>query len=187
MEVYWGRPDRLCIDLEGKRSRLSIPAELEKGRRDRLLPVTADFAEFLLATEGAARRGPVFRPLMPSGNRANTDRAGRIISLMGELARVVVHTHAKTGKVKFASAHDLRRSFGTRWARRVPMAVLMQLMRHESIQTTSAYYVDLNGDEIAEDLYRDFGRAGTVFGTVSPAGADFGARGNAANVYENKI
>ena len=64
------------------------------------------------------------------------------------------------------------RPFGTRWARLAPTAVLMQLMRHESIQTTNAYYVDLNADEIAEDLYRDFGRAGTVSGTVAPAVED---------------
>jgi integrase len=160
--LYWDRPDRLHIDLTGRRPRLSIPGELEKGHRDRLLPITPDFASHLLATEDAARRGPVFRPLMPSGNRANPDQAGRMISLMGELAGVKVHTHVKTGKVKFASAHDLRRSFGTRWARRVPTAVLMLLMRHESIQTTNAYYVDLDTDEIAEDLYRVSGQADTV-------------------------
>ncbi|MGA2035746.1 MAG: site-specific integrase [Thermoguttaceae bacterium] len=170
LELYWNRPDRLCIDLTGRRPRLSIPAELEKGNRDRLLPITPDFAEFLLTTDPAARRGPVFRPLMPSGNRANADRAGRMISLLGELAGVKVHAHAKTGKVKYASAHDLRRSFGTRWARRVPTAVLMRLMRHESIQTTNAYYVDLNADEIAEDLYRDFGRVGSVLGSVEAFG-----------------
>ena len=182
LEVYWNRPDRLCIDLTGRRPRLAIPAELEKGNRDRLLPITPDFAEFLLATDPADRRGPVFRPLMPSGNRANSDRAGRMVCLLGELAGVKVHTHPKTGKVKFASAHDLRRSFGTRWARRVPTAVLMRLMRHESIQTTNAYYVDLNADEIAEDLYRDFGQEGSVFGIVGPAGADLGARGDDATL-----
>jgi hypothetical protein len=58
----------------------------------------------------------------------------------------------------------------------------MRLMRHESIQTTNAYYVDLNADEIAEDLYRDFGRAGSVLGSVGPAGADFGAAGDGVNL-----
>ena len=75
-------------------------------------------------------------------------------------AGVKVHTHAKTGNVEFASAHDLRRSFGTRWARLVPTAVLMQLMRHESIQTTSTYYLDLDADKITEDLYRVSGQTG---------------------------
>jgi integrase len=182
LEVYWNCLDRLYIDLTGRRPRLAIPAELEKGNRGRLLPITPDFAEFLLATDAAARRGPVFRPLMPSGNRANSDRAGRMISLLGELAGVKVRTHPKTGNVKFVSAHDLRGSFGTRWARRVPTAVLMRLMRHESIQTTNAYYVDLNADEIAEDLYRDFRRASSVLGIVGPAGADFGAAGDGVNL-----
>ena len=56
--------------------------------------------------------------------------------------------------MKYASAHDLRRSFGNRWAKRVMPAVLQQLMRHESIDTTMGYYVDLDADELAEDLYR---------------------------------
>jgi integrase len=91
-----------------------------------------------------------------------------MISLLGELARVVVHTDVKTGAVKYASAHDLRRSFGTRWARRVPTSVLMILMRHESIETTMAYYVDLDAAELAEDLYRDHAGASTVSSTVGP-------------------
>ena len=62
--------------------------------------------------------------------------AGRIISGIGEAANVKVHTDPKTGKVKFASAHDFRRSFGERWAPRVMPQVLMELMRHESIETT---------------------------------------------------
>ena len=77
-----------------------------------------------------------------------------MVALIGELARVVVHTDPRTGKVKYASAHDLRRSFGNRWAKRVMPAVLQRLMRHESIETTMGYYVDLDADELAEDLYR---------------------------------
>jgi integrase len=40
---------------------------------------------------------------------------------------------------KFASTHDLRRSFGTRWSSKVMPAVLMQLMRHDSIETTMKF------------------------------------------------
>jgi hypothetical protein len=108
------RQDRLCIDLTGERPRLSIPAECEKGNRDRLLPLTPDFAAHLLATPDDQRRGPVFRPLMPSGNRAASEQAGWMVSIIGDLAGVVVHIDSRTGKVKFASAHDLRRTFGTR-------------------------------------------------------------------------
>jgi len=183
LEVYWNCLDRLYIDLTGRRPRLAIPAELEKGNRGRLLPITPDFAEFLLATDAAARRGPVFRPLMPSGSRANAKDAGRMIAIMGELARVVVHTSPKTGNVKYASAHDLRRSFGNRWAKRVPTPVLMRLMRHENIQTTMAYYVDLDASELAEDLYSLQDRCGSVSGTVAPADGENGGLQDDTTLY----
>jgi integrase len=171
LQLYWDRSDRLCVELRSRRPMLRIPAECEKGHRDRLLPITPDFAAFLLTTPEADRHGRVFRPMMPSGNPATDEQAGRMVALIGELARVVVHTDPKTGKVKFASAHDLRRSFGNRWAKRVMPAVLQKLMRHESIETSMGYYVDLDADELAEDLYRahekgQSGRAGTVSGTV---------------------
>jgi integrase len=154
-----------------------IPAACEKGNRDRVLPITPDFAEFPLTTPEANRRGQVFRPLMPSGNPATAGQVGRMVAMIGELARVVVHSDPRTGKVKFASAHDLRRSFGNRWAKRVMPAVLQRLMRHESIETTMGYYVDLDADELAEDLYRAHGKggngqSGTVFGTVGDSGRD---------------
>lgn len=57
------------------------------------------------------------------------------------------------GKVKFASAHDLRRSFGHRWALRVQPIVLQQLMRHESIETTMTYYVTQDAEAVADVLW----------------------------------
>lgn len=48
---------------------------------------------------------------------------------------------------KFASAHDLRRSFGRRWARRLPAPVdLMRMMRHGDLKTTLDYYVQNDTD-----------------------------------------
>ena len=52
--------------------------------------------------------------------------------------------------VKFASAHDLRRSFGERWASRVMPKDLMELMRHESIGTTMRFYVGQNAERTAD-------------------------------------
>jgi integrase len=40
----------------------------------------------------------------------------------------------------------------TRWARKVMPTVLQKLMRHDSIETTLRYYVDLDADEMAEEL-----------------------------------
>ena len=76
---------------------------------------------------------------------------------MGERAGIKVMTDARTGKVKHASAHDLRRSFGERWASRVMPQTLMVLMRHESIETTLRYYVGRNAETTAETLYQAMG------------------------------
>ncbi len=54
---------------------------------------------------------------------------------------------------KYASAHDLRRSFGTRWAPRVKPATLQLLMRHKSIETTMKYYVCQDSDDVADELW----------------------------------
>jgi len=55
--------------------------------------------------------------------------------------------------VKYASAHDCRRSFGTRWAYRVLPQVLQQLMRHERIETTLGYYVELEATRTADAIW----------------------------------
>lgn len=58
------------------------------------------------------------------------------------------------GKVKFASAHDLTRSFGERWSSLVMPNVLKELMRHESIETIMKYYVGQNAQATADILYK---------------------------------
>lgn len=61
-----------------------------------------------------------------------TKRAGRYVTASGREARVVVNPASK----KFASAHDFRRAFGTRWAERVMPAQLQRLMRRRSFPAT---------------------------------------------------
>lgn len=89
--------------------------------------------------------------------------------------------------VKYASAHDLRRSFGERWSTRVMPQVLMALMRHESIATTMRYYVGRNANTTADAVWEGYKRSqeGTVLGTVAqnrPA-----AEGNGADVTLSPI
>lgn len=82
--------------------------------------------------------------------------AGKVIVRIGEATGVKVNVHPNTGKVKYASAHDLRRAFGERWATRVMPPVLQQLMRHESIDTTLRYYVGRNAEATAEAVWDAF-------------------------------
>jgi integrase len=152
--LSWDEDAAFAVDLSGRHPRFRIYAEAEKGHQDRLLPMTPDFAELLLQTPGETRAGKVFKlvgkfthqPISPR-------RVGRVVSQIGEKAKVVVNC----GDGKFASAHDLRRSFGSRWARRVMPATLQLLMRHESIETTMKCYVDLEADELGDELWKSFG------------------------------
>ena len=78
---------------------------------------------------------------------------------MGKKAGIKTQPKPK-GKTKFASAHDLRRSFGERWSSRMMPPVLMELMRHESIETTMRFYVGRNAQSTADVLYEAIGKGG---------------------------
>ena len=57
LELSWDRDDKLCVDLQpGEHPMLRIPAALEKGNKDRLLPMAPEFAEFLLQTRRPSGR-----------------------------------------------------------------------------------------------------------------------------------
>ena len=155
--LSWDLETPFSIDLSGKRPLLRILAEGEKGHQDRLLAITPDFAEFLLKVPDNRRVGRVFKLRgLETGKPISGKRVGRIVSAIGKRAKVLVNKAAG----KCASAHDLRRSFGTRWAKRVMPAVLQKLMRHSAIETTMKYYVDLDANELAEELWTTYAPEG---------------------------
>lgn len=59
--LSWDEDAPITMDLSGRRPRLRIYAEAEKGHQNRLLPMTPDFAKFLLQTPRVVRTGLVFR------------------------------------------------------------------------------------------------------------------------------
>lgn len=153
LELWWDDRSRLSIDFDHPRPMLRIPAELEKGHTDRILPMAPEFADLLATVPSERRKGPVF--YLPRHRRQDRDRpshwwVSRVVSDIGEKAEIVVDTK---GRTKYASAHDLRRSFGDRWSQLVMPAVLMELMRHESIETTMRFYVGRSAQETTEILY----------------------------------
>ncbi len=117
---------------------------------------------------------PVFKPRTRLGRQPTEWWASSVISAIGKKAKVKVDSRAKGGKpiVKFASAHDLRRSFGARWSSCVMPQVLMELMRHESIDTTLKFYVGRNAETTADVLWAAHERAetGNTFGNSAPIG-----------------
>jgi integrase len=155
LELYWDQDDKLHPVLTGRFPMLRIPGELEKGHKDRLLPMAPEFAELLKSVPEEERTGPVFRLDRIDGNhgRPTTDRVSKVVSKIG--ARAMVRVDSR----KTASAHDLRRSFGERWASRLMPAQLMELMRHESIETTLAFYVGRNAERTAAILWDEHEKA----------------------------
>ncbi|MBL4884112.1 MAG: site-specific integrase [Planctomycetaceae bacterium] len=69
-----------------------------------------------------------------------TDKLRKLIAKMGKAAGIKVAA-TTTGKLKYASAHDLRRAFGLRWSKLIMPAELKELMRHREISTTMQFYV----------------------------------------------
>jgi len=110
----------------------------------------------LLSVPEADRSGFLFNPkpyrILKGRKRATDDNAGRVLAKIGKAASVVVDK--KEDKTTYASAHDLRSSFGFRWSRRVMPPVLQELMRHESIQTTLKYYVGQDAQATAAELLK---------------------------------
>lgn len=147
LSLSWDVDGEISIDLSGKYPCLRILAEAEKGFRDRQLPLTPDFADYIDQTPHIDRTGKVFS-VAQLGLRLDT--VSKIVSQIGEKAGVFVSREQE----KFASAHDLRRAFGNRWASKVMPAVLQHLMRHESIETTMKYYVAQGANEIAASLWK---------------------------------
>ena len=172
--VSWEEEAPFSVDLSGKRPVFRILAGAQKARRDELLPMTPDFADWLLKTFPEAERvGKVFKLTTTRGGESFIPaQVGKIISHIGEAAGVVVNK----ADGKFASAHDLRRAFGTRWAKQVSPAVLQRLMRHADIGTTMKYYVHLDAAEVVEDLWAKFGQ-GNISGNSDPK-KGLGAKGS---------
>ena len=75
--LSWDSDAPFAVDLSGRHPRFRIYAEAEKGRRDRLLPMTPDFAEFLLETPKDLRDGHVFKLMGSQKSKANDIRQRR--------------------------------------------------------------------------------------------------------------
>jgi integrase len=167
-------PGAIVVDFTGRRPMLRIPCEAQKGNRDTLLPMTPDFATLLQGVAERERRGRVFKLLDVDGTLLPTSRSvvGKLVSAIGKKAGVVVDERTKGDETvrKFASAHDLRRAFGQRWASKVMPTVLRELMRHEDIGTTMKFYVGQNAEATADALWEAAGN--TLGNTDQPAETD---------------
>lgn len=82
-----------------------------------------------------------------------------LVIKIGSQAGIKVSTDG-SGRSRFASVHDLRRSFGERWVAKPMPQQLMERMRNESIETTLRYYVGRNAKRTAAALWQAHDTAG---------------------------
>jgi integrase len=148
LALSWDEDAPISVYTNGKYPALRIYAEAQKKHRDELLPIAPEFAEFLLAVPEADRHGLVFGIYGQRGNPLSTKRASNYLSAIGKAAGIVTNKAEK----RHATAHDLRRSFCTRWARRIMPADLQVLARHASITTTMTYYVSRRAEDMGDLL-----------------------------------
>ncbi len=172
------KPGCVTVRLDGQRSILVFDADSQKSGKVELVPLAPEAVTLL---EPMKRdRGYVFNLLGTNGNvlLRRSYLASKYVGRIGEKAGVVVD--AERGK--FASAHDLRRAFGHRWSRQIMPAVLKELMRHSSIETTMTYYVGQNTQATAAELWEI---SGDILGgarPLEPTDEDTSARKNPTNV-----
>ena len=155
LSLTWDQwADGIRVRVDGKRDVcLMIDGENQKNRKTQVYPVVDEFGEFLLETPEDERTGFVFNPMGINGRVSRrVDTVSNWLVEIGEQAGIKVDE--KDGSEKFASAHDLRRAFGTRWAKIVPPGLLQQLMRHSSIETTMSYYVSITARDTMDEIRR---------------------------------
>jgi integrase len=128
LDMAWesdgGRP---WVDFAAKR--IWIPAKYNKSDADQWIPLHPELAAVLEPLRQA--RGRLF-PLSASPR---------------EVSRKFTRLARRAG-LKI-TLHDLRRSFGSRYAPHVQAPVLQRLMRHADIKTTLAYYT--NVDDVLDE------------------------------------
>lgn len=143
LELSWDQPP-LRVDLDSSKfPRLVIFSEGQKSGNDELCVMAPDFADWLRKTPVTQRKGKVVAGL----EKFSRSAASHVIADCGEFAKIV------TAPNKFASAHDIRRAFGTRWAKKVKPLTLQKMMRHATLQTTMSFYVDMNDEDVGSDLW----------------------------------
>ena len=197
LSLSWDEFSPFGVDLTGPYPAFRIESKAQKSRKDERLGMTDEFYDLLMETPPADRVGKVFKLNgLHTHCPINANEVSKIVGDIGKAAGVVVAVTEKKRKVegklvttpskKFASAHDLRRAFATRWAKRVPSIMLQRLMRHASLGTTDKYYVTLNADEVTAFVWRKDWNPGNNLGnrgvSGQPAAAPTPADESAENV-----
>lgn len=129
IELRWDEGDWPWVNLSARR--INLPAEYTKADADQWIPISEALAPELESRKKTS--GKLFTLCKWPENTSN-----KFVRL------------AKKAGLRI-SLHDLRRSFGSRYATLVPAQVLKELMRHSCISTTLKFYTNLE-DQLHEAI-----------------------------------
>lgn len=165
MNVSWDKTRTIRPVWEAERFPvLSIPAAKQKNNTNEEIPILPGFENVLLGTPVPKRKGWVFNPMslqLKLGRkvrhkRPDADWVGKVISRIGKKAGIVVEEgdEATEEPVKYASAHDLRRSCAENLHNaNVPPVLICKILRHASWETTRKHYVMGDVQQAAQTLH----------------------------------
>ena len=157
--LSWDAHAEVRLSMNGEFPMIDFASTVSKNRKDQTVPVSPEFACLLDAVPSESRHGLVF------GITHQKLWCSKIVARIGKSAGIKVSQ--KSGKVQYASAHDLRRSFGFRWAEELPAHHLQLIMRHEDIKTTLEFYVCQNAIAAAKRMWKGFAN-GSTNGRANP-------------------
>jgi len=206
LNLTWDQPDKLRVVVTEKRPMVEIPGALQKSGEDQLWPMPPELWDLLSVIPERKRRGRVFKlagvvnPRSPwagtrGGSIGQMDWVSHVVSRIGQRAGIIVESkpkrNLKTGEVgeriKYASAHDLRRSFGVRWSKLVMPTQLKELMRHKDIATTMDYYIGRSAQDTAEAVWAAYQRgSGNTLATVTTDGGQATGEAEDARACETR-
>ena len=89
------------------------------------------------------------------------------IRAIGQKSGIIV----KREPLKYVTAHDLRRSFCSRWAQRVLPQHLKSLARHRAIATTLKFYAEADAVQTAEAVWAAVARLANESANTPPEAA----------------
>lgn len=124
---------------------LVIPSTQKNGEHQEV-PMTPELEKLLGTVPVRDRQGWVVNPRSFGrivSDRLGKDKVSRVIAAIGQEADIVVRQadERRGHRVKYASAHDIRRGFAQRLVDvGAPEALLTLLMRHADIATTRKHY-----------------------------------------------
>ncbi len=168
IELTWDGND-LRVEKSDNYYILRIPAESQKSNEEQVLPIAPEFNKMLREVPLDQQTGFVFNVPTRRGETRRVDTVSKIICKIGEAAMIKVSSSKRNGKtvLKWASAHDLRRAFGTRWAALISPNDLQTLMRHSDFKTTQKFYITQDAKSLTERLEAAAGDLGNTLGNTN--------------------